>query len=91
MFCCPVRINKYSNSEVEKRDNDDREEYYFDCQEPSSDVEEYVCMRESAMLERSRLRPFLFNLPPTLVLLFATVAAIMGRYSEPPSAGTCEG
>jgi hypothetical protein len=42
-------------------------------------------MHESAMLERSRLRPFLFNLPPTLMLLFATVAAIMGRYSEPPA------
>ncbi len=68
-----------------KRDNDDREEYYFDCQEPSSEVEECVCMHESAMLERSRLRPFLFNLPPTLMLLFAAVAAIMGRYSEPPA------
>ena len=75
----------YSNSEVVKRDNDDREEYYFDCQEPSSEVEECVCMHESAMLERSRLRPFLFNLPPALMLLIATVVAIMGRHSEPPA------
>ena len=85
MFCCPVRIYKYSNGEVEKHDGNDREDYYFDRQEPSSEVEECVCMRESAMLERSRLRPFLFNLPPALMLLIATVVAIMGRHSEPPA------
>ncbi len=43
MFCCPIRIKKDSSSEVEKRDCYRREEYYFDCQEPSSSkVEECV-------------------------------------------------
>ena len=53
MFCCPVRIKKCSNSEVEKHDSVDREDYYFDCQEPSREVEECVCMHESALLPSS--------------------------------------
>ncbi len=70
---------------MEKHDSSDREDYYFDCQEPSREVEECVRMHESAMLERSRLRPFLFNLPPALVLLIATVVVAMGRHSDPPA------
>ena len=43
MFCCPVRAKELCNGEVGKRDSSDREDYYFDCQEPSSDVDKYAC------------------------------------------------
>ncbi len=81
MFCCPVRAKELCNGEVGKRDSSDREDYYFDCQEPSNEMEECARVHESAAFERSRPHLFLFNfLPPTLMLLIAAVIA-MGRES----------
>ncbi len=62
-----------------KRDSSDREDYYFDCDEPSSDEESCVHVSESRTLKgtRSHLLPFL----ALLLLCFATLACVMGRTS----------
>ncbi len=81
MFCCPVRVKNLYNGEVGQRDSSDREDCYVDCQEPSSDVDKCVCIHESATLESSRFYLPLFRFPPALMLLIATLIAIMGRES----------
>ena len=81
MFCCSVGVKSLNISEVGKRDSSDREDYYFDCQEPSSDAEKCVCICESATLESTRFYLPLFRFPPALVLLLATLVTIMGRES----------
>ena len=81
MFCCSVGVKSLNISEVGKRDSSDREDYYFDCQEPSSDVDKCVRIHESATLESSRSYLLLFHFSPALMLLIATLIAIMGRES----------
>ena len=78
MFCCPTRVKCLVAGEVGKRDSSDRE-YYFDCEEPSSDEESCVHASESRTLKgtRSYLLPFL-----ALILhCLATLAHMMGRTS----------
>ena len=79
MCCCPVRIKKDSSSSgVEKHDDSDREEYYFDRKEPSSKVQERTRMQTRARFERSFAD--LFSLPrASMLLLF--VAAILAMPS----------
>ena len=83
MFCCPIRTKKDSSSGVEKRDSSDREEYYFDCEEPSSKVKECARMHKSAMFERSFTD--LFSFPRTLMLLLfvAVVFAMPSTRGRP--------
>ncbi len=81
MFCCPVRVKSLDIGEVGKRDSSDREDYYFDRQEPSSDAEKCVCICESATLESTRFYLPLFRFPPALMLLLATLVTIVGRES----------
>ncbi len=77
MFCCPVRVK--CRREVGKRGSSDREDYYFDCEEPSSDDESCVHVSESRTLKgtRSYLLPFLALILPC----FATLVRMMGRTS----------
>ena len=42
MCCFAVHVKSLDIGEVGKRDSSDREDYYFDCQEPSSDVDKCV-------------------------------------------------
>ena len=46
MFCRPIRVKCSVASEVGKHDSSDREDYYFDCEEPSSDEESCVHVSE---------------------------------------------
>ncbi len=77
---------------MEKHDNTDREEYYFDCEEPSSKVKERTCVHAQARFERALV--VLFSLPRALMLpLF--VAAILAmpstqRCPEPTPKQTAE-
>ena len=77
MYCCPIRVK--CRSEVGKRGCSDCEDYYFACEEPSSDDESCVHVSESRTLKGtgSYLLPFLALILPC----FATLARMMGRTS----------
>ncbi len=72
-----------SSSDVEKRYDSDREEYYFDCEEPSSKVKERARVHTQARFERSFVD--LFSFPRTLMLLLfvAAVLAMPSTHGRP--------
>ena len=59
---------------MEKRDDSDREEYYFECEEPSSKVKERARVHAQARFERSFID--LFSFPRTFMLLLFVAAVL---------------